>query len=268
MPPNKRCAWGQCKTDDRYPERCVGVKFIPFVKPGKHLYHLDRCLRWIKACNRPAYQLNVNTIKSYTYICSKHFKDGWPSEENPDPLSAIASENDQPKKRKLPLKRSEPPPPKTRKLTAARILDSLGVAPEQGLLPNEELSEVAPQQGLLPIEEPSEVKRKCDEEAEATVSKICQTVFSSRKTAKNERVLQLVKGLTSLMLQIRTFSESDFNSFEFRSLQDSLKEIKETLDTNNINSFQNNVEIHISHIESWLSQMGNVHASAASMQDT
>ncbi|KAK7098307.1 hypothetical protein V1264_002636 [Littorina saxatilis] len=128
--------------------------------------------------------------------------------------------------------------------------------------------EVAPEQGLLPIEEPSEVKRKCDEEAEATVSQICQTMFSSRKTAKNERVLQLVKGLTSLMLQIRTFSESDFNSFEFRSLQDSLKEIKETLDTNNINSFQNNVEIHISHIQSGLSQMGNLHAFAASIQDS
>ena len=28
-------------------------------------------------------------------------------------------------------------------------------------------------------------------------------MFHSRKTAKNERVLQLVKGLTSLMLQIR-----------------------------------------------------------------
>lgn len=128
--------------------------------------------------------------------------------------------------------------------------------------------ELAPEQGLAPIEEPSEVKKKCDEEANATVTQICETMFHNRKTAKNDKVLQLVKGLTSLMLQIRTFSESDFNSFEFRSLQDSLQEIKETLDANNINSFQNNVEIHINHIQSGLSQMGNLHAFASSSQDT
>ncbi|XP_076471216.1 protein lin-9 homolog isoform X2 [Babylonia areolata] len=128
--------------------------------------------------------------------------------------------------------------------------------------------ELAPEQGLAPIEEPSEVKKKCDEEANTTVTHICETMFHNRKTAKNEKVLQLVKGLTSLMLQIRTFSESDFNSFEFRSLQDSLQEIKETLDANNINSFQNNVEIHINHIQSGLSQMGNLHAFASSVQDT
>lgn len=33
-------------------------------------------------------------------------------------------------------------------------------------------------------------------------------------------------------------------------------------------SFQNNVEIHISHIQSGLSQMGNLHAFASSVQDT
>lgn len=123
--------------------------------------------------------------------------------------------------------------------------------------------DLAPEQGLPVMDHPSDVKKKCDEEAQNTVNHICQSMFHNRKTAKNERVLNLVKGLTSLMLQIRTFSESEFNSFEFRSLQDSLKEIKETLDANNINTFQNNVEIHISHIQSGLSQMGNLHAFAA-----
>lgn len=62
------------------------------------------------------------------------------------------------------------------------------------------------------------------------------------------------------MLQVKTFAVNDFNSFEFRSLQDSLNDIKKNLDGNNINSFQNNVEIHINHIQSGLSQMGNLHA--------
>ncbi|XP_025086555.1 protein lin-9 homolog isoform X1 [Pomacea canaliculata] len=128
--------------------------------------------------------------------------------------------------------------------------------------------ELAPEQGLPQVDQPSEVKKRCDSDAQTTVAQICQSMFSNRKTAKNDRILKLVTGLTSLMLQIRTFSESDFNSFEFRSLQDSLREIKETLDRNNINSFQNNVEIHINHIQSGLSQMGNLHAFASSMHDS
>ena len=34
--------------------------------------------------------------------------------------------------------------------------------------------QLAPEQGLAPIEEPSQVKKKCDEEADTTVSQICQ----------------------------------------------------------------------------------------------
>ena len=34
--------------------------------------------------------------------------------------------------------------------------------------------QLAPEQGLAPIEEPTEVKKKCDEEAESNVSQICQ----------------------------------------------------------------------------------------------
>ena len=45
MPYVKRCAWGTCNIDSRYPERCTGIKFIPFVKPGKYNYHLDQCLK-------------------------------------------------------------------------------------------------------------------------------------------------------------------------------------------------------------------------------
>ncbi|KAK7090809.1 uncharacterized protein [Littorina saxatilis] len=98
--PVKRCSWGKCNSDARYPEKLHGVVFIPFVKPGKHNYHLDRCLRWIKACGRPHTQLSVDKLKPWTYVCSKHFVDGKPTEENPDPLPA--ADGSQPKTRKLP----------------------------------------------------------------------------------------------------------------------------------------------------------------------
>ena len=68
--PVKNCSWGSCKSDSRYPERCVGVTFLPFVKPGRHDYHLGRCLRWIQACGRPHDELNPGNIK-WKYICSK-----------------------------------------------------------------------------------------------------------------------------------------------------------------------------------------------------
>ncbi|KAK3092517.1 hypothetical protein FSP39_003893 [Pinctada imbricata] len=64
----KRCAHGTCNSDDRYPERVQGVKFLPFPKPKSNL---KKCLKWIKACNRPSYQLNIHTITRNTYVCSK-----------------------------------------------------------------------------------------------------------------------------------------------------------------------------------------------------
>ncbi|BFZ15581.1 hypothetical protein BsWGS_18620 [Bradybaena similaris] len=124
--------------------------------------------------------------------------------------------------------------------------------------------DIAPEQGVAPTEPPSEIRRKCDEEAEETVARICRGMLQNRRTANNERVLKLVADLTSIMLQIRTFSENENSSFEFGSLQESLQAIKSGLDANNINVFQNNVEIHINHIQSGLSQMGNLHAFAAS----
>ncbi|KAJ8298580.1 hypothetical protein KUTeg_022690 [Tegillarca granosa] len=123
--------------------------------------------------------------------------------------------------------------------------------------------ELAPEQGLTPLDQPSEIRRKCDEEANEMVSRISQNMFHSRKTTKNQKVMDLISGLTSLMLQVQTFSEKELNSFEFKSLQDTLSDIRENLDGNNINSFRNNVEIHINHIQSGLSQMGNLHAFAS-----
>ena len=38
--------------------------------------------------------------------------------------------------------------------------------------------QLAPEQGLLPMEEPSEVKKKCDDEADTTVMQICQVSVS------------------------------------------------------------------------------------------
>lgn len=64
----RRCAWGLCKSDERYPNRLDGAFFLPFPKPHSQL---EKCLRWIQACGRPFYQLNVNRIDKNKYVCSK-----------------------------------------------------------------------------------------------------------------------------------------------------------------------------------------------------
>ena len=64
-----RCAWGTCNVDERYPERLAnGVRLVLFPKPKTNL---EKCLRWIKACNRPHDQLNVQRINKHKAVCSK-----------------------------------------------------------------------------------------------------------------------------------------------------------------------------------------------------
>lgn len=44
----KKCSWGICNTDSRYPVRLTGgIKFIPFPKPAANI---EKCKRWILSC--------------------------------------------------------------------------------------------------------------------------------------------------------------------------------------------------------------------------
>ncbi|KAG5286449.1 hypothetical protein AALO_G00014980 [Alosa alosa] len=81
----KRSAYGTCHSDTRYPERLEGgVCFFPFPKPKTQ--H-ERCLQWIKLCGRPHSQLNPTKTNKNTYICSKHFVNGRPTPDYPNPVS-------------------------------------------------------------------------------------------------------------------------------------------------------------------------------------
>ncbi|XP_056329543.1 uncharacterized protein si:ch73-311h14.2 [Danio aesculapii] len=83
----KRCAYLLCKSDTRYPKRLDGVvKFFPFPKPKTQG---EKCRAWIRQCGRPHSQLNVDRINKNTYICSKHFVNGQPTPEYPNPIAAL-----------------------------------------------------------------------------------------------------------------------------------------------------------------------------------
>ena len=101
-----RCSWGMCNNDSRYywkRDSMKNVYFIPFPKPR---VNEQKCLRWIKACNRPHEQLNVNNISKILYVCSEHFEGGFgPTEACPDPITADRYVNHQKSNRKRPLDR-------------------------------------------------------------------------------------------------------------------------------------------------------------------
>ncbi|KAM4771854.1 protein lin-9 homolog isoform 2-T2 [Rhinophrynus dorsalis] len=123
--------------------------------------------------------------------------------------------------------------------------------------------ELAPDQGLQPANQPTDMRRRCEEEGQKMVQQ-ANTAATGQACVQNEGLTELISRLTAILLQIKCLAEGgDLNSFEFKSLTDSINDIKSSIDPSNISCFQNNVEIHVAHIQSGLSQMGNLHAFSA-----
>ncbi|KAM4633159.1 protein lin-9 homolog [Polymixia lowei] len=123
--------------------------------------------------------------------------------------------------------------------------------------------ELAPDQGMAQSDHPTELRRRCEEEAQEMVQQ-SSSLRDGQQSATNPSLTHLISRLTALLLQIKCLAEGgDLNSFEFKSLSDSLNDIKKSIDPSNLSCFQNNVEIHVAHIQSGLSQLGNLHAFAA-----
>ncbi|XP_033645579.1 protein lin-9 homolog [Asterias rubens] len=125
--------------------------------------------------------------------------------------------------------------------------------------------EIAPEQGLPPLSEPTADRLQCDQEASQMVHDA--NLALGDQAVKNPKLNDLVASLTSLMLQIKSLAKNDMNSYGFKSLNESLDEIKKKIDPSNLRCFQDNVEIHIAHIQSGMSQMGNLHAFAEKNTD-
>ncbi|XP_022089163.1 protein lin-9 homolog [Acanthaster planci] len=120
--------------------------------------------------------------------------------------------------------------------------------------------EIAPEQGLPPLSEPTADRLQCDQEASQMVHDA--NLALGDQAVKNPKLNDLIASLTSLMLQIKSLAKNDMNSYGFKSLNESLEEIKKKIDPSNLRCFQDNVEVHIAHIQSGMSQMGNLHAFA------
>ena len=66
----------------------VGVFFVNFPKPKTQR---EKCEGWIRRCDRPIADLNVERVNRMTFICSKHFVgNNGPTSDHPDPIPATA----------------------------------------------------------------------------------------------------------------------------------------------------------------------------------
>ncbi|XP_066970821.1 protein lin-9 homolog [Macrobrachium rosenbergii] len=119
--------------------------------------------------------------------------------------------------------------------------------------------EIAPEQGIsAPTLLPSQIRERCYEEA-ATIVDVTNHSSGSPQVS-SASVLDLITKLTSLMLQIKNLAETEVSAFELTSLQETLNEIRNSLDESNKVAFQNNIEVHLTHIMSAVSQMGTLQA--------
>lgn len=85
----KRCAWGTCKSDTRYPDRLkkadgTVVSFYSFPNAKKAP---ERREIWIRACCRG----DKFVCRKDSYICGFHFiGENGPTKENPNPIPATS----------------------------------------------------------------------------------------------------------------------------------------------------------------------------------
>lgn len=115
--------------------------------------------------------------------------------------------------------------------------------------------EFAPEVGPT-ISLPNIIREGCQEDAYDMVNK--NNTTEEKDCVNNHKVLSLVSSLTSLMCILHRLADGERNAYEVQALKDSLMEIKESLHPKNLTKFENDVEVHMQHIQTGLSQMGNL----------
>ncbi|XP_063230610.1 protein lin-9 homolog [Bacillus rossius redtenbacheri] len=107
--------------------------------------------------------------------------------------------------------------------------------------------EVAVEPSLVAMLTPTYLRDRSREEARDLVQK-----HNHAGLVRSSHVLCLITQLTSLLMQIKSLSESDRNAYEMKVLETSLDEIRACLRPENQCSFQSRVEVHIQHIQQGL----------------
>jgi len=80
------------------------------------------------------------------------------------------------------------------------------------------------------------------------------------QTVQSARMLDLITQLSALMLQLKRVADGERNAAEMQALKDSIEKVQIGLQPENNRTFQDNVEVHMQHIQQGLSQVGNLTA--------
>jgi hypothetical protein len=187
----KHCVHGLCRSDSRYPERCPDITWIPFAKRGRikpemskaalfrAQFATERCKRWVHKCGRPNF--TVENVKKDTYICSKHFVDGEPTIQNPDPVKATLSEIEvdqltkRVKRRNVTLKKlSTPRKKKIIPIEVAQPVPEELLPPPDADLDSLNISDILPEDN----QEGGDETMEYDDENYLVASRGCQTQYN------------------------------------------------------------------------------------------
>ena len=67
--PNKTCSWGTCNSRSNKEEtKRANITFRKFPQPATQK---EKCMEWIRRCNRPHEQLHLEKVGHYHFVCSK-----------------------------------------------------------------------------------------------------------------------------------------------------------------------------------------------------
>ena len=125
--------------------------------------------------------------------------------------------------------------------------------------------ELYPEQAL-PNDQSCRQKQQCIAASEKLVAErnVLDDQTGTRRGVKSLGLTSLVIQLTALMMQVKCLKENNGTPIEFKSLTDAMKDIKTTINPDNLECFQNNVEIHIAHVRSGMENNGLYNLSLSS----
>jgi protein lin-9 len=111
--------------------------------------------------------------------------------------------------------------------------------------------QIAPGPSLAAMLAPTHLREKCNDEALLLVEK------NNNGSVKDDNLIELITDLTSLMLQVKSLSDSDQNAYELSILQGTMDKIKMKLEPQHQKLFQSNIEVHMQRIQMGLGQMSS-----------
>ena len=116
---------------------------------------------------------------------------------------------------------------------------------------------------------PEHIRENCKEESYEMVTKLNsgEEAGLNAQCVQSPKLLGLVSSLSALMLQVKRVADGERNAGELQAIKESLVDIEAGLSEENVKVFQDNIMVHMQHIQQGLSQMGNLTAFMTTTAD-